>query len=77
LERAMGVEPTTSPWKGDVLPLYYARKIVAKFISEWFAGLGNAVCDDASPTYFILYFECRFLKSDLHLFNKFDKKYLV
>ena len=25
LERVTGVEPVTSPWKGDVIPLYHTR----------------------------------------------------
>ena len=32
LERAMGIEPTTSAWKAEVLPLNYTRK---KIWSEW------------------------------------------
>ncbi len=24
-ERAMGIEPTSQPWEGYILPLYYAR----------------------------------------------------
>jgi hypothetical protein len=27
LERAMGIEPTPSAWKAEVLPLNYARNI--------------------------------------------------
>lgn len=27
-ERVRGVEPLTSPWKGDVIPLYNTRDIV-------------------------------------------------
>lgn len=26
-ERVMGIEPTSSPWKGDILPVYYTRFI--------------------------------------------------
>ena len=29
LERAMGIEPTRSAWKADVLPLNYARRVEA------------------------------------------------
>lgn len=29
LERAMGIEPTLSAWKAEVLPLNYARKVSA------------------------------------------------
>lgn len=31
MERAMGIEPTTSAWKAEVLPLNYTRKVW----SEW------------------------------------------
>jgi hypothetical protein len=25
MERAKGIEPSSSPWEGDILPVYYAR----------------------------------------------------
>ena len=26
LERVMGIEPTSQPWEGHILPMYYTRK---------------------------------------------------
>ena len=30
MERVMGIEPTSSAWKAEVIPLYHTRKIVGK-----------------------------------------------
>lgn len=34
MERVMGIEPTWSAWKAEVLPLNYTRKIVAAIRHE-------------------------------------------
>ena len=40
LERVMGIEPTTSAWKAEVLPLNYTR-IIYNRMSKYFFGRGS------------------------------------
>ena len=35
LERAMGIEPTTSAWKAEVLPLNYTRNLLSNALCIW------------------------------------------
>ena len=35
LVRAMGIEPTTSAWKAEVLPLNYTRNLLSNALCIW------------------------------------------
>ena len=35
MERVMGIEPTTSAWKAEVLPLNYTRNLLSNALCIW------------------------------------------
>ncbi len=52
----MGIEPTTSAWKAEVLPLNYTRKMVGKTGFEPATPWSQTKCS-AKLSYFPLYFQ--------------------
>ncbi len=64
LERVMGIEPTQSAWKAEILPLNYTRLCKSDFISiTSFTGFVNPFFAKSSLFPIFFEFECNPLSS--------------